>query len=83
MDRLSPTPVASSASPSPFSHYFLIKQLLRARHVTARALPYAALHAMRCPAADHTAKWGQVPPAVRWFSFFYPQRGMSNTVLAT
>jgi len=49
MDRLLPTRVASDASPSPFPHGFPIKQLLRARHVAARPLPYAAVHAMRCP----------------------------------
>jgi len=83
MDRLSLARVASSVSPSPVPHCFRIQQLLRQRHVAARSLQYAALHAMRCPAADYTANWGQAPPAVGWISFFYLQRGMSHTVLAT
>jgi len=81
MDRCSPTRVASRASLPPFPHCFLTKQLLRARHVAARPLPYAAVHAMRCPAAVNLPKWSKAPPAVRWLAFSYLQRGVSHIFL--
>ena len=35
---------------------YLIKQLLRARHVAERPVPYAAVPTMRRPAVDHLPK---------------------------